>query len=78
MRRPATIIIGEVGRAVDRITQTVEFVKNDNEKKRRLEDLLLHGPRPPIIVFANQKKNVDLLCKYIMYVPILLPTDILA
>eukprot|EP01120_Amphizonella_sp_Union-15-10_P015330 TRINITY_DN786_c0_g1_i4.p1 TRINITY_DN786_c0_g1~~TRINITY_DN786_c0_g1_i4.p1 ORF type:complete len:811 (+),score=227.65 TRINITY_DN786_c0_g1_i4:64-2496(+) len=65
LRRPAYVYIGEVGQAVDRIKQVVEFVKSESDKKRRIESLLLDGPAPPIIVFMNQKKGCDAISKYL-------------
>ncbi|KAJ2583799.1 mRNA splicing protein prp28, partial [Coemansia sp. RSA 1836] len=62
LRAPATVTIGTAGKAVDTVEQRVEFVAGDDQRKRRLLDLLnKHGSSPPIIVFVNQKKNVDLL-----------------
>ncbi|KAJ2889691.1 Serine/threonine-protein kinase, partial [Coemansia aciculifera] len=59
---PATVTIGTAGKAVDTVEQRVEFVAGEDQRKRRLLDLLnKHGSAPPIIVFVNQKKNVDLL-----------------
>jgi ATP-dependent RNA helicase DDX23/PRP28 len=63
LRRPAYVAIGEVGKAVDRIEQRVEFVKSDAEKRRHLLDLVNTGPPPPIMVFVNTKKNADSLAK---------------
>jgi ATP-dependent RNA helicase DDX23/PRP28 len=65
LRRPAIIYIGEVGRAVDKIKQNVEWMKSEFDKRTRLEELLTTGPPPPIIVFVNQKKACDVLAKYI-------------
>ncbi|KAJ2713129.1 mRNA splicing protein prp28, partial [Coemansia spiralis] len=62
LRKPATVTIGVAGKAVDTVEQRAEFVTSDDMRRRRL--LALLGQRtyaPPIIVFVNQKKNVDLL-----------------
>ncbi|KAJ1823127.1 mRNA splicing protein prp28 [Coemansia sp. RSA 2675] len=62
LRTPATVTIGTAGKAVDTVEQRAEFIVGDEKRKRRLLDLLnQHGNAPPIIVFVNQKKNVDLL-----------------
>jgi len=65
LRRPGTIYIGVVGRAVDRIKQNVIFVKSDHEKKTKLEHLLRDGPKPPVIIFVNQRKTCDSIAKYL-------------
>ena len=59
LRRPAYVAIGEVGKAVDRIEQRVEFVKGDNDKRKILLQLLNSGPPPPIMIFVNTKKTGD-------------------
>lgn len=62
LNRPATVIIGTAGKAVDTVEQRTEFIVGDEKRKQRLMSLLSqHGNRPPIIVFVNQKKNADLL-----------------
>eukprot|EP01087_Luapelamoeba_hula_P017529 TRINITY_DN5538_c0_g1_i5.p1 TRINITY_DN5538_c0_g1~~TRINITY_DN5538_c0_g1_i5.p1 ORF type:complete len:496 (+),score=97.07 TRINITY_DN5538_c0_g1_i5:862-2349(+) len=63
LRRPATVTVGEVGHAVERIEQRVEWVKGEADKKRKLVELLYTGIEPPIIVFTNQKKSCDSLAK---------------
>lgn len=65
LRRPAQVIVGVIGRAVDRITQKVEFVKDDGFKMKKLVELLQNGPPPPIIVFVNHKKTCDAITKHI-------------
>lgn len=59
------IYIGEVGKAVDRIQQDVLWINNENEKKRKLEQLLREGPPPPIMIFVNQRKTCDTISKYL-------------
>ncbi|KAJ1949858.1 mRNA splicing protein prp28 [Linderina macrospora] len=62
LRSPATVTIGTAGKAVDTVEQRVEFVSGEEKRKHRLLELLSrHRHDPPIIVFVNQKKNVDLL-----------------
>jgi len=64
LRRPAHVIIGEVGKAVDRITQTIEW-SSEEGKMRHLMTALQSGPPPPIIVFVNKKKACDTIAKNI-------------
>ena len=63
LRRPAYVIIGEVGKAVDRIEQRVEWVKGEEDKRKKLINLLTDGPPPPIIIFVNKKANCDGISK---------------
>jgi ATP-dependent RNA helicase DDX23/PRP28 len=66
LRRPATIVIGEVGKAVDRIKQNVIFTKGDGDKRRALEQILSNpDTKGPIIIFMNNKKAADFLAKHI-------------
>jgi len=65
LRRPAYIYIGEAGKAVDRIEQKVEFIKSENEKRKRMQELLETGPEPPIMIFVNKKKGCDILAKWL-------------
>lgn len=63
--RPVTVSIGHVGDVADTIEQRVELI-TENEKTQRLSELLAGSTkhfRPPIIVFVNQKRTVDYLCK---------------
>jgi hypothetical protein len=60
LRNPAYIAIGDRHmKAVDRITQVVEFCK-DNEKFAKLLAILAHE-EPPIMVFCNAKNACDSL-----------------
>ncbi|KAL5490293.1 PRP28 [Sanghuangporus weigelae] len=64
LRRPAIVTIGEAGRAVDTVEQRVEFVNGDEKKRQRMIDILGNEGFPsPIIVFVNQKKTADMVCK---------------
>ncbi|KAG2756007.1 P-loop containing nucleoside triphosphate hydrolase protein [Suillus brevipes Sb2] len=64
LKRPATITIGEAGRAVDTVDQRVEFVNGDEKKKQVMLEILNSGQYPsPIIVFVNQKKTADMVAK---------------
>ncbi|CAK9305121.1 unnamed protein product [Gordionus sp. m RMFG-2023] len=62
LRRPAVVYIGSIGRPVDRVEQIVYMV-GENEKRKKLLDILDKGVEPPIIIFVNQKKGADILAK---------------
>merc|ERR1740121_3276574 len=61
LRCPSIVSVGDPGHAKKDIEQRLEFV-GEAKKKKRLEELLV-GAEPPIIVFVNQKKAVDVLAK---------------
>lgn len=61
LRCPAIINVGDPGQAKKDIEQNLEFI-GEAKKKKRLEEMLV-GAEPPIIVFVNQKKAVDVLSK---------------
>jgi ATP-dependent RNA helicase DDX23/PRP28 len=61
LRCPSIISVGDPGHAKKDIEQNLEFI-SEAKKKKRLEELLV-GAEPPIIVFVNQKKAVDVLAK---------------
>ncbi|GHJ89400.1 hypothetical protein NliqN6_5802 [Naganishia liquefaciens] len=66
LRRPATVVIGNVGEAVDSVEQRVEFVTGEDKKKARLQELLRTlGLPPPMIVFVNEKKTADQVVRYV-------------
>lgn len=62
LRRPAIVYIGSVGKPVDR-TEQVVYMISENEKRRKLTEILQRGVEPPIIIFVNQKKGADVLAK---------------
>ena len=62
LRRPATVYIGSIGKPVERVEQIVHIV-TENEKRKKLLQLLEKGVEPPVIIFVNQKKGVDVLAK---------------
>ncbi|CAH0722960.1 unnamed protein product, partial [Brenthis ino] len=62
LRRPAIVYIGSVGKPVDR-TEQIVFMIGENEKRRKLTEILQRGVEPPIIIFVNQKKGADVLAK---------------
>lgn len=61
LRAPATVTVGAAGRAVGTVEQRVEFVANEEQRKRRLLAVLDSGFAPPMIVFVNQKGNADVV-----------------
>jgi ATP-dependent RNA helicase DDX23/PRP28 len=64
MRRPATVIIGNAGQAVDTVEQRVIMVGPDEQKrKRKLEDVLGEIDTGPIIIFVKEKRQCDALAK---------------
>jgi len=60
LRRPATVTVGEAGKAVDLIHQTIELVDEHTKPLRLLSVLDLS--ELPAIVFVNQKTTVDAVC----------------
>lgn len=62
LRRPAIVYIGSVGKPVDR-TEQIVYMVGENEKRRKLTEILQRGVEPPIIIFVNQKKGADVLAK---------------
>ena len=64
MRRPATVIIGNAGQAVDTVEQRVIMVGPDEQKrKRKLEEVLDEIDTGPIIIFVKEKRQCDALAK---------------
>jgi ATP-dependent RNA helicase DDX23/PRP28 len=55
------ISIGEPGGGKKDIEQKIELMNEANKKHRLLS--ILQSATPPIIIFANQKKSVELLAK---------------
>lgn len=62
LRRPAIVYIGSIGKPVDR-TEQIVYMVGENEKRRKLTEILQRGVEPPIIIFVNQKKGADVLAK---------------
>lgn len=62
LRRPAIVYIGSIGKPVDRTEQVIHMI-GENEKRRKLTEILQRGVEPPIIIFVNQKKGADVLAK---------------
>ena len=61
LRCPSYISIGEPGGGKKEIEQRVEFI-SEGEKKHRLKQVL-NQCEPPIIIFLNEKRGVELLAK---------------
>uniref|UniRef100_A0A674ERS2 RNA helicase n=1 Tax=Salmo trutta TaxID=8032 RepID=A0A674ERS2_SALTR len=62
LRRPAVVYIGSAGKPHERVEQKV-LLMGEGEKRKRLLEVLACGFEPPIIIFINQKKGVDVLAK---------------
>ena len=62
LRRPASVTIGSAGKPTERVEQVV-IMCSENEKRNKLLEILERGIEPPIIIFVNQKKAVDVLAK---------------
>ncbi|OWB81506.1 hypothetical protein B5S33_g123 [[Candida] boidinii] len=60
LTKPAIIIIGEVGTAVDMVVQTAIQIPDESDRIKELQQILSSGNyRAPIIIFANYKKTCD-------------------
>ncbi|XP_053961733.1 probable ATP-dependent RNA helicase DDX23 [Anastrepha ludens] len=62
LRRPATVYIGSVGKPTER-TEQIVFMMGENDKRKKLMEILSKGIEPPVIIFVNQKKGADVLAK---------------
>uniref|UniRef100_A0A0R3WXC2 Helicase C-terminal domain-containing protein n=1 Tax=Hydatigena taeniaeformis TaxID=6205 RepID=A0A0R3WXC2_HYDTA len=62
LRRPATVYVGTAGKPTDRVEQIVYMVQ-ENDKRKKLLEILNDGIEPPVIIFVNQKKGADMLAK---------------
>lgn len=62
LRRPASVYIGSIGKPTERVEQ-IAIMCSENEKRNKLLEILERGIEPPIIIFVNQKKAVDVLAK---------------
>jgi ATP-dependent RNA helicase DDX23/PRP28 len=62
LRRPAAVYIGSIGKPTERVEQVI-IMCSENEKRNKLLEILGRGIEPPIIIFVNQKKAVDILAK---------------
>lgn len=62
LRSPAIVNIGIAGKPIERVKQIVQLVR-ENEKRKKLLELLDAGIQPPVIIFVNQKKGCDVLAR---------------
>ena len=62
LRRPATVYIGSVGKPTER-TEQIVHIMGENDKRKKLMEILSRGVEPPCIIFVNQKKGADVLAK---------------
>nr|XP_053646064.1 probable ATP-dependent RNA helicase DDX23 [Cherax quadricarinatus] len=62
LRRPAYVYIGSIGKPVERVEQVVYMV-SEQEKRKKLLDILKRGITPPVLIFVNQKKGADVLAR---------------
>ncbi|CRK93433.1 CLUMA_CG006969, isoform A [Clunio marinus] len=62
LRRPATVYIGSIGKPTER-TEQIVMMMTENDKRKKLMELLQRGLEPPVIIFVNQKKGADVLAK---------------
>ncbi|KAH8321233.1 probable ATP-dependent RNA helicase DDX23 [Drosophila kikkawai] len=62
LRRPSTVYIGSVGKPTER-TEQIVYMMGENDKRKKLMEILSRKIDPPIIIFVNQKKGADVLAK---------------
>ena len=62
LRRPAVVYIGSVGKPTER-TEQIVHIMGENDKRRKLMEILSRGVEPPVIIFVNQKKGADVLAR---------------
>uniref|UniRef100_A0A1L8DJ62 Probable ATP-dependent RNA helicase DDX23 n=1 Tax=Nyssomyia neivai TaxID=330878 RepID=A0A1L8DJ62_9DIPT len=62
LRRPATVYIGSIGKPTER-TEQIAYLMGENDKRKKLMEILSRGIEPPVIIFVNQKKGADVLAK---------------
>lgn len=63
LQRPASITVGQAGRAADTVEQRLEMLKETDKDKRLLRILEEGDFAPPIVIFVNQKRSVDFLSR---------------
>ena len=54
--------IGSIGKPTERTEQMV-YIVTEQQKRKKLTELLQSNPDPPIIIFVNQKKGAEVLAK---------------
>lgn len=62
LRRPAIVYIGSIGKPTER-TEQIVYMVSEQDKRRKLMELLSRGVEPPVIIFVNQKKGADVLAR---------------
>jgi ATP-dependent RNA helicase DDX41 len=62
--RPAIVNVGRAGAASLNIRQDVEYVKIENKLQRLLD--CLQNTKPPVIIFNEQKSEVDHILQYLL------------
>lgn len=62
LRRPATVYIGSIGKPTER-TEQIVYIMGENDKRKKLIEVLERGIEPPVIIFVNQKKGADVLAR---------------
>uniref|UniRef100_A0A0K0E1D3 Probable ATP-dependent RNA helicase DDX23 n=1 Tax=Strongyloides stercoralis TaxID=6248 RepID=A0A0K0E1D3_STRER len=65
LRRPAIVYVGSVGRPTERIEQIVYMI-SEEQKRKKIIEVLTKYYEPPIIIFVNQKKGADILAKSLL------------
>uniref|UniRef100_A0A1B6CIF5 Probable ATP-dependent RNA helicase DDX23 n=2 Tax=Clastoptera arizonana TaxID=38151 RepID=A0A1B6CIF5_9HEMI len=62
LRRPAVVYIGSIGKPTER-TEQIVYMVSEQDKRRKLMEILSRGVEPPVIIFVNQKKGADVLAR---------------
>lgn len=62
LRRPAVVYIGSIGKPTER-TEQIVHIMGENDKRKKLIEILSRKVEPPIIIFVNQKKGADVLAR---------------
>ena len=62
LKQPAVIYVGSAGKPTERTKQIVYMV-NHNEKRKKMLTILERGFTSPILIFVNQRTEVDGLAK---------------
>lgn len=62
LRRPAVVYIGSIGKPTER-TEQIVYMVTEQDKRRKLMEILSRGVEPPVIIFVNQKKGADVLAR---------------
>jgi len=56
------VYIGSIGKPTER-TEQIVYIVTEQQKRKKLIELLQSNPEPPIIIFVNQKKGAEVLAK---------------